>query len=289
MKKELKIILCIAGVLVVTAAVLAGVRFLRHEKDQNEAIRELAEQVIALQEEKQAAADRAVSEEKLSELENRITCLEIRDEASEADYVYLAIGNSITVHAPNEVWWNETGMAASETDRDYVHQVAAYCSGRQGKTAVFPLYFYVWETTGEKREEQLALLDPYLDTKPQLVTIQLGENVEDLTDFEHDFEALIRYVQERAPQARILVIDDFWTYPERSRMKQEAAEKTGTEFVSLEEIRDNPEYQAGIGAVVYDAEGNPHIVENKDVAGHPGDKGMQEIADRVTEKLKQEP
>ena len=130
------------------------------------------------------------------------------------------------------------------------------------------------------------MLDPYLDPRLQLVTIQLGENAEDLTTFEADFEALIRYVQEKAPQARILVIGDFWSNGDRDRMKQEAAKKTGAGFVSLEEIRDNPEYQVGIGAVVYDPEGNPHTVENRDVAGHPG---MQYIADRVTEALKGEP
>ena len=288
LKKTTKIIQWAAAALVLAAAVLAGIRFLQHEKDQNEAIRELKEQVITLQEEKQAS-DREGSGEKLSALEDRITRLEIRAETAAADYTYFAIGNSITVHAPNEVWWNETGMAASETDRDFVHLVAASCGGTQGKTAVFPLYFYAWETEAENRSSCLAMLDPYLEANPQLVTIQLGENAEDLTSFEEDFEALIRYVQAGAPDARILVIDDFWTNEERGRMKREAAEKTGAEFIALDGIRDNPEYQAGTGAVVYDPEGNPHTVENPDVASHPGDKGMQAIADRIAEALKQEP
>ena len=289
LKKTTKIILCAACVLTLAAAALGAVRICRHETDQDEALRELSEQAAELREKRHAsAAERAAAEEAAEGLERRVTCLEVRAERAEADYAWFAIGNSITVHAPNEVWWNGIGMAASAEDRDYVHLVAEQLSGLYGKTAVHPLYCYAWETAKD-RSGELAMLDPYLDPQLQLVTIQLGENAEDLTTFGQDFEALIRYVQDRAPQARILVIGDFWSSGDRDRMKQEAAEKTGAGFVSLEEIRDNPEYQAGIGAVVYDAEGNSHTVENADVAGHPGDRGMQYIADRVVEALKGEP
>ena len=288
MKKTTRIILCAACVLVLAAAVLAAVRVFRHEQDQEKAIRELSGQVNALREKRQATAEMTAAAEAVTGLAERVTRLEVQADRREADYAWFAIGNSITVHAPNEVWWNGIGMAASSEDRDYVHLVAEQLSGMYGKTAVHPLYCYAWETSAD-RGGKLSMLDPYLDPRLQLITIQLGENAEDLTSFETDFEALIRYVQEKAPQARILVIGDFWSNGDRDRMKQEAAEKTGAGFVSLEEIRDNPEYQAGIGAVVYDPEGNPHTVENRDVAGHPGDRGMQYIADRVTEALKREP
>ena len=110
-----------------------------------------------------------------------------------------------------------------------------------------------------------------------------------LSTFGQDFEALIRYVQEKAPSARILVIDDFWTREERGQMKREAAEKAGAEFISLEEIRDNPAYQAGIGATVYGAAGESHTIENADVAAHPGDSAMRYIADRITEAIGRKP
>lgn len=289
MKKPVKIILCVLAALALAAAVLAAVRVLRHEKDQNEALRELAEQVIALQEEKQAAEAGSASEENIAGLKDRLTRLEVRAGYAEADYRYFAIGNSITVHAPNEVWWDNAGMAASSAKKDFVHLVADYLSETRGKTACYPFYFYAWETSPGHRADTLSLLDPYLDGRLQLVTIQLGENAEDLSTFGQDFEALIRYVQEKAPSARILVIDDFWSSGERGQLKQEAAEKTGAEFISLEEIRDNPAYQAGAGATVYGAAGEPHTIENADVAAHPGDSGMQYIADRITEAIGREP
>ena len=197
MKKTTRIILCAACVLVLAAAVLAAVLVFRHEQDQETAIRELSGQVNALREKRQATAEMSAAAETVSALAERVTRLEVQADRREADYAWFAIGNSITVHAPNEVWWNGIGMAASSEDRDYVHLVAEQLSGMYGKTAVHPLYCYAWETSAD-RGGKLSMLDPYLDPRLQLITIQLGENAEDLTSFETDFEARIRYVQEKA-------------------------------------------------------------------------------------------
>ena len=269
--KKPKTILCIAAILVFAAAAFLGFWLYRHEKAQNDDLRELQSRQSAV----------LAAEEELSA---RLTLLEIKSDYAEASYKYFPLGNSITVHAPNEVWWNEVGMAASDADHDYVHLVAAYISASHGKTACHPYYFYAWETA-EDRSSKLSFLDPFLDPGLDLVTIQLGENVEDLSTFEQDFEELIRYVQAKAPGAKILVIDDFWPNGERSRMKQNAVERTGAEFISLKDIQGSADVEAGVGAVVYDPAGNPHTVENADVAAHPGDRGMQAIADRIIEAL----
>ncbi len=286
--KKRNVFLCALSVLLLAAVILAAIRIYQHEKDQNEALRELAERLITLQEEQQETAEHAASGENIDALRARITRLEVQADYDASDYRWLPIGNSITVHAPNEVWWNKTGMAASAADKDYVHLVAAFLNSTQGKTACHPFYFRDWEISPEHRAETLAMLDPYLDPRLNLVTIQLGENAEDLTTFEEDYEALIHYVQEKAPDARILVIGDFWTMGERDRMKQEAAANTGAEFVSLEEIRDRTEYQAGLGTEVYDPQNRSHTIENEDVARHPGDSGMQYIAGRIVEVISHE-
>lgn len=41
-----------------------------------------------------------------------------------------------------------------------------------------------------------------------------------------------------------------------------------------------------MGTVVFDKDGNEHIIEHDGVAKHPGDKGMDAIASRIFEKLK---
>ena len=272
--KKPTMILWIAIVLFLTAAALIGFRLYQHEKSQNE-------DLLALQSRQSAVLATA------EELSARLTLLELKLDYAEASYIYFPLGNSITVHAPNEVWWNEVGMAASDADHDYVHLVASWLSTSHGKVACHPYYYYAWEMAKD-RASKLSLLDPYLDPGLDLVTIQLGENAEDLTTFEQDLEDLIRYVQAKAPEAKILVIDDFWPNEERSRMKQNAAEKTGAEYISLKDIQGRTEAEAGTGAVVYDAAGNPHTIENTDVAAHPGDRGMKVIADMIIEVLRSE-
>jgi len=272
--KKRTIILYIAVILVLAVAAFLGFRLYQHEKAQNDELR-------ALQSRQSAALATA------EELSARLTRLELKSDYAEDSYKYFPLGNSITVHAPNEVWWNEVGMAASDADHDFVHLVAAYLSASHGKVVCHPYYFCAWETA-EDRASKLFLLDPYLDAGLDLVTIQLGENAENLSTFEQDFTELIRYVLAKAPGARVLVIDDFWPDEERSRMKQNAAEKTGAEFISLKDIQGSIDAAAGTGAVVFDPAGNPHTVENADVAAHPGDRGMQAIADRIIEALRTE-
>ena len=88
-----------------------------------------------------------------------------------------------------------------------------------------------------------------------------------------------------AQNAQIIVIDDFWNSGEKSKLKWLAAEKENVDFVSLEDIKGKSEFQAGLGTVVYDKDGNEHTIEHEGVAKHPGDKGMEYIADRVIEKV----
>ena len=69
-------------------------------------------------------------------------------------------------------------------------------------------------------------------------------------------------------------------------MKKVASERENVDFVSLEEIKGKPKYQAGIGTVVYDKDGNEHTIEHDGVASHPGDKGMSYIAEVVENVIK---
>ena len=294
MKRNLKIIIClVAAAAAAAGAVFAGLKIIRHEQEQARRIQALESGIRQLTEKSAEAGEPGGGADPeslrlLAGYEARITRLETQAEYAEADCIYFAVGNSITRHPVNEVWWNDIGMSASSAEKDFVHLTAAYLAGTRGKTAANAVYLYDWEVA-EARREKLKLLDPYLDPRIDLVTVQLGENAEDLSSFETDLEELIRYIQEKAPDARILVIDDFWNSGEIVQMKKAAAEHTGSEFVSLAEIKGDPEYQAGIGTAVYDAEGKEHRIEHPAVASHPGDKGMRYIADRIIDALRQKP
>jgi hypothetical protein len=53
------------------------------------------------------------------------------------------------------------------------------------------------------------LIDGLLDEIISLVTIQLGENVSDLSAFESDFNELIFYIRIKCKEAQIVVFGDF--------------------------------------------------------------------------------
>lgn len=226
-------------------------------------------------------------QDRIASLEGKVNLLQAESNKSTVDwdsdnYNYLAIGNSITIHPLNEYWWNECGMAATTAENDYVHLVASSLDAK-----FYAYNFATWELMGHDRGETLSLLDGLLSEELDLVTIQLSENATDLSTFESDFEELIRYVQKGAQDAQILVIGDFWDKELKDEMKQKACDETRVEFISLDEIKGLEEYQCGMDTTVYDSEGNPHTVEHAGVADHPGDEGMKWIADRIIDVVKE--
>lgn len=242
-------------------------KFVKHERSQQDRISSLQDRISSLE-----------GKVKLLQAESSKNAVDWNPD----DYNYLAVGNSITIHPLNEYWWNECGMAATNAERDYVHQVASALDA-----SFYAYNFATWEMMGHDRGETLSLLDGLLSDELDLVTIQLGENASDLSTFESDFEELIRYVQKGAPNAQILVIGDFWDEEKKDEMKRQACEETVVKFIRLDEIKGMNQYQCGMNTTVYDSNDNPHIVEHAGVADHPGDEGMKWITDQIVKAVKE--
>lgn len=223
----------------------------------------------------------------IRDLNRRITMLEHEGEIvySDTGFNYLAIGNSITVHGVCDYWWDEIGMAATKKENDYVHLIEAHLNKKYDDVWMYSTNYSVWEMQGTDRAETFTMIDPYLSSKLDLITIQLGENVTDTATFQADYEELIRYIQGKAPEAQIIVVDDFWNKKEKSDIRENAAKNCNVQFADLSEIQGKKDYQCGIGTKVYDSNGGEHIVEHDGVARHPGDKGMRYIADAVIKVL----
>ena len=201
---------------------------------------------------------------------------------SEDEYNYLAIGNSITkAEIDDQNWWNEIGMAATSEEFDYYHIVVDHLKRAYDEVSNYALNFSLWERLSSDRSEALGLIDACLSDKLHLVTIQLGENVSDISTFGNDFEDLINYIKNKAPKAEIVVVGDFWSNGVRDSYKAMAARNCDVSFASLNNIRDDKKYQCGLGTIVYDDEGQPHTVEHLGIAAHPGNNGMNEIANSI--------
>ena len=178
---------------------------------------------------------------------------------TDSTYNYLAIGNSITYHDAMSYWWNQgVGMAASDADHDYVHVLSSMLGD---DTVVGSMNFYDWEAQSYDRGETFTTLDSYLSPNLDLITIQLGENVKDTSTLEKDYEDLINYVKDKAPEAQIVVIGEFWRDEEKDSDKKQACEATDASFVNLSSMWDDTSFQAGMGSTVYGSDGEAHTID----------------------------
>ncbi len=251
---------------------LSTFMLITHEKEQNNSISELRNQLNSLS-------------LQLYEQENNNDAREFTEHVSGESYDYLAIGNSITCHAICEYWWGEWGMAASMREKDYYHKVLDGLRSEYGPVNACAYSFIPWELNSHDRSETYSLLDPYLASGIDLVTIQLSENCSDISTFKEDLRGLIAYCKTKAgKECRILIIDDFWS-KEKHQLKADICEEMEIDFVDLSDIRDNEEYMIGMGSAVQGDDGETHIIEHDGVSIHPGDKGMSCIAERVLAKV----
>lgn len=256
MKKKTVYILIPVLILVIAF----GGWFILHEKTQNQNITALIDKVDALSQSVQELSSRDNREDKKA--------VEWGD-----GFKWMAIGNSLT--------WIESwgrGICSTQPDNDYFGIVKAWLEERYDTVQSNRYNFSDWERS-TLRSTMYDLIDPYLSEDLNLVTIQLGENVAYLDTYEADLTQLINYVKKKCPNARVILIDDFW-YQETSDIRRAVAEQTKTDFVDLSEIRGKKEYQSLEGTVYYLPDGNTGTVE-KNSETHPGDAGMAFIADQL--------
>lgn len=126
----------------------------------------------------------------------------------------------------------------------------------------------------------IALAAAYLHDE-----MNVGENASNLTTFQDDYEELVKYVKNNVRNARIILVGDFWTNVEQEKMKKMVAKTLQIPYADLSAIQNDNTYQAGLGTMVEGADGVQHKIEHEGVAGHPGDKGMKWIAERIFDCL----
>ena len=188
----------------------------------------------------------------------------------------LFLGNSITLHEkkPEIGWNNNWGMAASSEEKDYVHLVLARLKERYGDISYAIVNVAEWE---QKYWEDSVLekFKPAKDFNADTVVIRFGENVNlkaldtyPLIDYLRTF---IRHIAAEAK--KIVVTDCFWEHERICNALKTLAEENGYDFVHLFDLGYQEENMA-LG-----------LFEHPGVAMHPGDLGMQRIAERILEKL----
>ena len=191
----------------------------------------------------------------------------------------LFVGNSITKHSPRPQagWNNDCGMAASSPDKDYVHLLiekfrteyrsdTSFCIAQ---VADFEREFDKGNLS-ESIEKGYSLAKEYM---PDIIIMFFGANVS--KEYEKTQEHKIKFGAAYEQLRNYLVNDHsivfhsqgFYIRPVLDAEKEEVARKYGDTFINIENIRNREE---------------THGLFN-----HPGDLGMQEIADTFWKAIKQ--
>lgn len=186
----------------------------------------------------------------------------------------LIMGNSITFSAANpSIGWNGSwGMAASTEEKDYVHLLAAKFKQSNAQAVVQATNISQFELNSATYDFDKELKS-YRDSKPDLLIIRIGENVDSKFDsvaFAKRYQALLAYMKTENPNLKILAAGSFW--PDRDYINVILSRYTP--YVSLSFLGNNTSNYAFDMKNVSDA-----------VKGHPGDKGMQGIAETIWAKV----
>lgn len=189
----------------------------------------------------------------------------------------MFVGNSITLHGVKEDigWTNEWGMAASKKENDYVHILQREISSVDPEAAFCICQAYEWENDYKNGESKFNIYAEARKFSPNIIVIRIIENCKadgfDPEIFAQEFDKFINYLNE-SNKAKIVLTTAFWNHPGNSTLIAYANEK-GLPIVHLSDLGERDDMKA-LG-----------LFWHSGVANHPGDLGMQTIADRIKEKI----
>lgn len=190
----------------------------------------------------------------------------------------MFLGNSITFHGtkPEIGWYNSWGMAASAEEKDYVHILMRYVRKTNPDAAFCVCHGGKWE---RHYQEDIDFYDQYSaarDFGADVIIVRIIENcrAEDFDNkkFKKELMQFIKYLS-GSKSPKLIFTTSFWKHPGDIVVK-ELSKESESPLVSLGDLGQNEEMMA-IG-----------IFKHEGVSIHPGDKGMQAIADRIYSVLK---
>lgn len=197
----------------------------------------------------------------------------------------LVLGNSITLHGPlaSIGWEGNWGMAASAEEKDFVHLLVAKIakqSGGQPKVMVKNIADFERNLSAYKVVDELK---GELAFKPLLVVLAIGENVAALTTdeqkaaFAKAVSDLIATLKKQCDPT-IFVRSNFWADAAKDTILKKAAEDAGAIFIDIGKLGSDEKNYAR----------SERKIEHAGVAGHPGDRGMQAIADAIWSSIERQ-
>jgi hypothetical protein len=194
----------------------------------------------------------------------------------------LFVGNSITLHGPSEKigWSGNWGMAATALEKDYVHLVVAGVSKQNGAAPEYRVVNVADYERAYAKAEVPAKLTEALAFEPNTAVLAIGENIPALKTEEEKAackESVTKLMKamSRDGKTKLIVRSCFWANAAKDAVLKEACATVGGTFLDISALsKDESNYAR-----------SERKIENAGVANHPGDKGMQAIADAILSGL----
>ena len=189
----------------------------------------------------------------------------------------MFVGNSITLHGirPEIGWHRACGMAASAKEKDYVHLLEQAILMKSPNASFCICQVADWERLYKNGSETLHKYESARLFGADIIVIRAVENCPkddfDKLSFKKELNTLIRYL-DKEKKAHVIISTGFWHHPGNDALRSYAKEHNFP-CVELGDLGDNEAMKA-LG-----------LFEHTGVANHPGDLGMQMIAERIAEHL----
>ena len=185
----------------------------------------------------------------------------------------LFVGNSITWHSPSADcgWSGDWGMAATGEENDYVHRVAALVQSVSSAPAVCICQAAAWERAYKTGSETYPLYREARDFEADIIVMRVIENCPtedfDPAAYKAALDGLLNWLN-KSGRAKVLLTTGFWPHVGNPAIEEYAAEKA-LPCVTLDDLGQQPAMRAD------------GLFAHEGVAAHPGDLGMQTIAQRI--------
>lgn len=185
----------------------------------------------------------------------------------------MFVGNSITLHGvrPEVGWFHCWGMAASTKDKDYVHCLMRAIKEKDSDAAFCICQVAGWERNYREGEKILDIYEQAREFEADIIVMRFVENCpkddSDSDVFKNKLDTLLAFLN-KTGKAKIILTTGFWHHPKDAAILEYSEEKR-LPCILLGDLGERDEMKA-IG-----------LFEHNGVANHPGDLGMQHIAERI--------
>ncbi|MFA6546632.1 MAG: SGNH/GDSL hydrolase family protein, partial [Limisphaerales bacterium] len=205
----------------------------------------------------------------------------VRAMAAPAPLKLLILGNSITRHGPKpDIGWSGNwGMAASTEDKDFAHLVVRGL-GKTAGAAPEVMIENIAEFEQQYAKYDAAKLKDASGFGADMIVVAIGENVPGLNSDEAKVQfadSLRKLLQalKTDKHPTLVVRSCFWPNQAKDQVLKQVCQEMGGIFVDIGQL----------GKVESNYARSERKFSHNGVAAHPGDRGMQAVADAILDAI----